>query len=426
MFREFVLGEIARMTNGRMDKGVLELVRGVSINSHQTKPGDLFFALKGQQTDGHNYVGDALRQGAVAAVVERNQSTGREILVNDSLFSLGELARHYRKRYKMKTIGITGTNGKTTVKNLVAAILRTTGQVLHTQHNYNSLIGLPLTILRLRGDEDYLIVEMGTNSPGEIKRLCEIARPDVGVITNIGPGHLQGLQSLEGVRKEKLSLIDALPENGLSLVGEGAGELVRRGVERFSGDMLEDIAITEDGSYFSCQGNAYFTKLLGIGNVYNCLAAIRLTSLLGIDYGTQRTAVARLSPEPGRMEPLRWSRLLVINDTYNANPLSMRAAIDFTRRLKRRKVFVLGDMLELGEKTRKLHEEIGLHARDSADILLTFGEQAEYYKGQHFTDRNRLIRYLREHIAGDEVLLFKASRALHFENYIETLARFMK
>ncbi|UCD18879.1 MAG: UDP-N-acetylmuramoyl-tripeptide--D-alanyl-D-alanine ligase [candidate division WOR-3 bacterium] len=426
MFREFTLAEITRMINGRGRTDMAELVRGVSINSRQTKPGDLFFALKGRQTDGHRYVRDALQEGALASVVEHPQSTGREIFVSDSLFALGELARRYRDDVKARTIGITGTNGKTTVKNMVAAILSMTGRVLPTKYNYNSLIGLPLTILRSQGDEDYLVLEMGTSAPGEIKRLCDIARPDIGLITNVGPGHLEGLQSIEGVMKEKISLVEALPENGLSLVGDGAGELGRSGVERFSSEMLEEITLTERGSYFSYDGNPYSTRLLGMGNAYNCLAAIRLTAMLGIPYHVQRRVLAQLAPEPGRMEPLHWGRLFIVNDTYNANPVSMRAAIDFTRHTKRRKIYVLGDMLELGDKAMELHEEIGKYARDSADLLITFGVHAEYYDGEHFTDGNRLLRYLKNNIAGDEVVLFKASRALHFETYVDALARLMR
>jgi UDP-N-acetylmuramoyl-tripeptide--D-alanyl-D-alanine ligase len=426
MFREFVLGEIASMVNGRMDIGVPELVRRVSINSQETMPGDLFFALKGQRTDGHKYVHEALRRGALAAVVERSQSAAREIVVSDSLFALGEFARHYRQYYNVKTIGITGTNGKTTVKNLLAAILSAEARVVYTQRNYNSLIGLPLTVLRLSGNEDYLVVEMGTSAPGEIRRLCEIARPDVGVITNIGPGHLEGLRSIDGIRKEKLSLIEALPAGSLALVGEGSGESLGDGVERFSMDMLEDIIITEQGSYFSYEGNVYSTRLLGAVNLYNCLAAIRLACMLGIGYPAQRAAVAEMGPEPGRMEPLVWDRLLIINDSYNANPISMKAAIDFVRHLKRRKILVLGDMLELGEKTRELHEQVGSYAADCADLLITFVEMAEHYNGRHFTDGNRLLTYLRENITGDEVVLFKASRLLRFEQYIKALARFMR
>jgi UDP-N-acetylmuramoyl-tripeptide--D-alanyl-D-alanine ligase len=421
MFREFMLGKIAGMVNGRVGASQQELVRGVSIDSRNTRHGDIFFALRGRHTDGHLYVADALRRGALAAVVERTLSAPAEILVENSLFALGELARHYRDYFEVKTIAITGTNGKTSVKNIIAAILKQQTRVLHTEKNYNSLIGLPLTVLRISGREQYLVLEMGTSAPGEIKRLCEIAQPDVGVITNIGAGHLEGLKSMEGIRKEKFALLDALPEDGIALVGEGVDAQDRDNISRFSMDMLQNVDITERGSSFSYRGNTFFTRLLGIGNVYNCLAAICLTSLLGIDDSTQRSAIAELRPEPARMEPIVAGRTLIIDDTYNANPASMKSAIDFVARLDRRKILVLGDMLELGERSEELHEEIGVYARECADMLISFGRTSRYYKGVHFTEQALLRRYLEENITGGEVVLFKASRALHFEKFISEL-----
>jgi len=426
MFRELMLEEISRMISGRTLNARQELVRGVSINSLSTKPGELFFALRGERTDGHRYVEDALQRGAVAAVVEKTQSTSNEILVPDTLFALGELARNYRSRFAVTTIGITGTNGKTTVRNLVSAILGMRSKVLCTQKNYNSLIGLPLTVLRLSGIEDYLVVEMGTNAPGEIKRLCEIAQPNIGMITNVGPGHLEGLDSVNGIMKEKLSLIESLPADGVALVGEGVNVSGRDTILEFSVHMLQALQITEHGSYFTYRNNDFFTNLLGMGNAYNCLAAIVLTSALGIDYEMQRDAIAEVEPEPGRMEPIRIRDLLVINDTYNANPVSMRAAIDFCARLKRRKILVLGDMLELGKETEHLHRDIGVYARQHADLLVTFGHESCLYDGKHFTDENALLAYVGEHLNGDEVVLFKASRGLRFERLVTGLARLLR
>jgi UDP-N-acetylmuramoyl-tripeptide--D-alanyl-D-alanine ligase len=421
MFREFMLGEIVEMVNGEARFFGTELVRRVSINSRQTKPGDLFFALKGQHADGHDYVEDAFRHGALAAVVERKQSFINEILVSDALFALGELARNYRQHFTVKTIGITGTTGKTTVKNLVAAILRKQYRVLCTEKNYNSLIGLPLTILGLSGDEDYSVLEMGTNAAGEIRRLCDVARPDIGLITNIGPGHLAGLKSIEGIRREKFALLDALPRGGLALVGEGAGESTRDNFGRFSRDMIETVEITEHGSSFSYHGSSFFTQLLGMANVYNCLAAVCLTSLMGIDYHAQRVAIAESRPLPGRMEPISVGGLLIINDTYNANPTSMKAAIDFVTALNRRKILVLGDMLELGLRSRELHQDVGHYARRRADILITLGQESELYRGKHFVHKNELLCYLNETLVGDEVVLFKASRALRFEELVNRI-----
>jgi UDP-N-acetylmuramoyl-tripeptide--D-alanyl-D-alanine ligase len=426
MFREFALREIAKMMDGRAHSLRTEMARGVSIDSRETMPGHVFFALKGEHVDGHSFVSEAMEKGAFAAVVERTQSAVDEILVSDTLFALGEFARHYRQHFRNTTICITGTNGKTTVKNLVAVILGRESHVLYTKRNYNSLIGLPLCIFMLTGDEDFLVLEMGTSTPGEIKRLCDIARPDIGLITNIGPGHLDGLESIDGVRNEKYALIEALPPGGFSLVGEGVGAPAGKSVARFSMDMLENLRLTEHGSYFAYQGNEYFTPLLGAANAYNCLAALCLTAMMGIGYVAQRSGLASVKPEPGRLEPMIWDRLLVLNDTYNANPKSMKSAIDFVGRLERRTICVLGDMLELGEQSRRLHEEVGSYARNSADLLVTLGRQSEYYGGKHFTSDNELLRYLKENVRGDEVILFKASRALHFERFVNGLSRLLR
>ncbi len=421
-----MLGEIARMIGSRSSLQGQELVRGVSINSQTVKPGELFFALRGSRADGHAYAGDALQRGAAAAVVDRDLSLPREMKVKDTLFALGELARNYRQHFTVKTIAITGTNGKTTVKNLVAAILQKKTAVLYTGKNYNSLIGLPLTVLRASGDEGYLVLEMGTNKPGEIKRLCEIGRPDIGIITNIGPGHLEGLDSIEGVRKEKLALVDALPPNGRALVGEGVDIADDDKIVRFSADQLEEVEMDEFGCRFSYQGSAFVTRLLGTGNLCNCLAAVCLAQHLGIDYETQRAALAEIKPEPGRMEPVWVKDVLIIDDSYNANPVSMKAAIDFVARSRRRKILVLGDMLELGAQSATMHQEIGAYAQASADVLLTYGSEARHYGGEHLNAEGELLKGLMKTITGDEIVLIKASRALSFERIVARLARMLR
>ena len=423
MFREFTIEAIAKMIGGIKSMAQLELVRGVSINSETTKPGDLFFALKGTRTDGHGFVDEALANGAVAAVVRQGRPCAHAVEVRDTLFALGELARHYRNHFPVRAIGITGTNGTTTVKNLVAAILSRHHKVVSTDKNYNSLIGLPLTILRVSGDEDYLVLEMGTNAPGEIKRLCDIARPEIGMITNVGPGHLEGLDSLEGIRKEKLSLINALPSDGIGVVGEGVAPMPRGNNTVFSASMLEEVDISERGSHFSFRGRSFTTGLLGMGNVYNCLAAICLTAQMGIEYETQREAVAEAKPEPGRMEPNMINGILIIDDTYNANPVSMKAALDFVARSNRRKIVVLGDMLELGEQSEILHQEVGVYAEQRADLLITHGDKSKLYGGYHFSLLNELLNFLGENIRGGEIILIKASRALLFERIVNALAR---
>jgi len=400
-----------------------ELIRGVNIDSRTLKPGELFFALKGENTDGHKYAGDALRKGAVGVVVQNKTGVANEILVTDTLFALGELAHHYRNNFNLPIIAITGTNGKTTVKNLIANILSTKFRVLWTKKSYNSLIGLPLMLFEISGEEDYLVLEMGTSNPGEIKRLCAIAHPLIGVITNIGPGHLKGLGSIEGIRKEKLTLIESLPARGMGFVGPGVDGIQKSNVLRFSFDEIRDIQITESGSSFTYKETEFFTPLLGLNNVYNCFIALKVTEKLGIDIEGQKNAIRKIEPEKGRMEPIKIDGLLIINDTYNANPASMKSAIDFVSHLKRRKILILGDMLELGDESNKYHNEIGNYAREKSDVLLTLGPQAEAYGGIHFDDRDKLVTYLFRILKGEEVILVKASRAMKFEEIVKKILR---
>lgn len=431
MFKELTVAELARVVNARNPVANLELIRGVSIDSRTIKPGEVFFALKGEKTDGHCFVQSARERHAVASVVERAQNIPNEVLVGDALFALGELGRHYRDRFQTVVIGITGTNGKTTVKNTVARLLKKKYRVLSSRKNYNSLIGLPLTIFQLTGAEDFLVLEMGTNHPGEIERLRAIARPRIGVITNIGPGHLAGLGSVDGVRQEKMLLLQGLPADGFGVAGDGvykdyaapAGQPVPGNIIRFSLTDATDVVLTETGSRFHYQAREYFTPLLGLGNVYNCLAALTVVRRLGLDDEVSRAVLADLAPEPGRMEPIRRGNLLVINDAYNANPPSMKAAFDFIAGLKRRRVLVLGDMNELGAESAAQHQAIGAYARDRGDLIVSMGEAAAQYPGRHFKDRVRLVEFLMSRLNGDEAVLVKASHALHFEEIVTEILR---
>ncbi|MCX7994595.1 MAG: UDP-N-acetylmuramoyl-tripeptide--D-alanyl-D-alanine ligase [candidate division WOR-3 bacterium] len=423
MYIEMMLKKAVKVMRGKGGDIRNELVRGVSIDSRTVMPGELFFALKGENTDGHQYTNEAMKKGAVAVVVQRRTNVPNEILVNDTLFALGELALYYRSHFSIPIVAITGTNGKTTVKNLVASILSTKFKVLWTKKSYNSLIGLPLMIFEISGQEDYIVLEMGTSNPGEIKRLCNISKPSIGIITNVGPGHIKGLGSIDGVRKEKLSLIESLPEHGIGFVGPGVGKVERKNVVYFSYDELSGINIDESGSRFIYKNTLFNTPLLGINNVYNCLTALTVTERLGIETAAQKEALGKIKPEKGRMEPIRAGDLLIIDDTYNANPASMKSAIDFIKELKRRKILILGDMLELGDESEKYHREIGRYAKECSDLLLTTGVEAENYSGIHFDDSDKLVSYLLRNLRGDEVILVKASRAMKFERIVKKILR---
>ncbi|MBN2620126.1 UDP-N-acetylmuramoyl-tripeptide--D-alanyl-D-alanine ligase [candidate division WOR-3 bacterium] len=413
---------IAAMVDGRTELGGRELIRGVSIDSRDVQPGDIFFALHGERTDGHKYTRDAVERGAFAVVVDQPTGCDREITVDDTLYALGSFARNYRQRcisQRAKTIAVTGTNGKTTVKNAITAILSTHHHVLSSHKNYNSLIGLPLTLFDLEPHHEYVVLEMGTSRPGEIARLCEIAQPDIGVITLIGPGHLQDLGSLQGVLKEKLSLVDALPADGSAFIGEGVGDIRGKNMSRIDRSLVFNIEITEHGSSFTYQGHRFTTPLLGPANVYNCLIALCVTEHIGMTVETQHQALMAMEPQPGRLEPLEREGVLFINDTYNANPLSMRAAIEFAVHIQRPRIFILGDMLELGVQAKHLHEEIGVLAQGSSDLLVTYGQFARYYGGQHFGDKRELVRFVIASLSGNELILVKASRGLRFEDIID-------
>lgn len=401
----------------------LELVRGVSVDSRTVQPGFLFFALRGERSDGHAFVPDALRKGALAAVVARPSRGDREWPVADTLTALGELARAYRSKLRTRVIGITGTNGKTTVKHLVTRILASRYRVHTGIKSYNSLIGLPLTVLQLSGEETYAILEMGTNHPGEIARLCAIAQPTIGLITNIGPGHLEHFGDLAGVRKEKLALVDALPEDGFVLLGPGVGAIAWRKAGTFGENDVRLISSGESGCEFEYCGTSFQTSLLGAGNIANCVAALALTARLGIPAPEQQRIIAATRCLPGRLEPIRRHGLLVIDDTYNANPQSMRMALDVIATIKRPSVAVLGDMKEMGPDSERFHREIGEYARARCGSLLTLGTLAEAYGGDHCASPEQVLRTLRRSLVGDEVILFKASRALRFEELVHRLLR---
>ncbi len=418
-----MIRDIARIMNGRIRGNDRELARGVSYNSSCTKPGDIFFALRGTRTDGHAYVAAAAGAGAVASVVTRACGTATEIEVKDTLYGLGEFAKFYRRRFDPRTIAIAGTNGKTTVKNLIGNMLRKKYSVCCTKGNLNSLIGAPLTVLGLEPHHEYFVVEIGTNHPGEIGRLSDIVKPDLGVITNISCGHLEGFGSLEAIRNEDLALVNSLPGNGRAFLGEGVGEVAFPNTTYITMNEIKDLRIDETGTSFNFAGEKYATRLLGFSNAVNCLVALQVARHLAVDYHCRQAALDHTQPEPGRLEPLYHKELLIINDCYNANPVSMRAAFDLISHFNRHRVAVIGDMRELGESQIDYHREIGEYARSHCDTLLTTGALAAHYRGRHFKDRRALVNFLVGHLAGDEVVLIKASRALEFEKIIDEILR---
>jgi UDP-N-acetylmuramoyl-tripeptide--D-alanyl-D-alanine ligase len=360
--------------------------RGVSTDTRTLEKGNLFVALAGERFDGHDWLAAAVGKGSAALLIRterwRTHSQDLEgvsvIGVADTLEALGQIARAWRRRFPVPVVAITGSSGKTSTKEMVTAIAARTRRVLATPGNLNNLIGLPQTLLMLNRDHQLAVVEMGTNSPGEIARLAAIAEPGIGLITNIGPAHLEGLGSLEAVREEKGALFTALAGRGTAVLNQD-DEQIAVLARRWRGDRVT-FGLTPGAEVTACrigpagpQGIGFTLLCRGTAapvhlpvpgrhNVTNALAAAAVATALGIDPGTIAAGLADYRPIPGRLEirPLANGTTLII-DTYNANPASVREALRTLEELrgKGRSFAVLGDMLELGPQAEALHREIG-------------------------------------------------------------------
>ncbi|MGA9574122.1 MAG: UDP-N-acetylmuramoyl-tripeptide--D-alanyl-D-alanine ligase, partial [Lysobacterales bacterium] len=349
---------------------------GVTSDSRQVVPGMLFAALPGESFDGHDYVRQAMDRGAVAALVSRSVPADLpQLQVGDVLHALGTLAGHWRLQCPAKVVGITGSNGKTTVKEMVANILRQAGEVLATRGNYNNELGLPLTVFQLKKTHDYAVLEMGASKPGDIAYLAAIARPDVGLITNIGPAHLQGFISVEGVARAKGEMFAALTAQGTAVINAAepwvdlwletnqAGRVFYfngHGKEHIQAhDVGDEVVVNTPVGNFSLQ-----LPLPGLHNLTNALAATAVCLALDIPLALIRSGLESVSPVPGRLSLKQASRgWTVIDDTYNANPASLYAALQVLASQGGEPWLVMGDMKELGSDSRKMHAELGDAAR---------------------------------------------------------------
>ncbi len=375
----------------------------ITTNSRDLAPGSLFIALRGQRYDGHDFVADALRCGAAYAVIERRLEAvppDRIVLVSDTLKALGDLAAWTRAQQPMTVVAVTGSTGKTTTKEMIAAIcaaapgVTARGSVLKTEGNFNNLVGLPLTLLRMRGDEAAAVLEMGMNRRGEIARLTEIARPDYAVITNVGPAHLETLGSIAGVAAAKGELFAGLAPSATIAVNM-EDEWVRRLADRFAGRKVgfgqqaevHARGITDfgsDGVAFDLVIGETAVKvrlpLVGAHNVSNALAAAAIAHAMGIDIDAIATGLRQTAAAAGRMQVVRLGNdVTLIDDAYNANPSSVEAALMALRRFPGRPLVVLGEMWELGDEAAHAHRAIGERAA-------ALGVQQLWVLGAHAAD----------------------------------------
>lgn len=433
-------------------------VKGVSIDSRKIDAGNLFVPFKGENVDGHRFVEDAIKRGAAAALWQKdvpNPPLHLPILiVEDTLIALQELARNYRQELTIKVLGITGSNGKTTTKDMAACLLGQGYQVQKTEGNFNNHIGLPLTILRLKEETQIAILEMGMSSRGEIEFLSKLAQPDAVIITNIGESHLLDLGSREAIADAKLEIILGLKNDGV-IIYHGDEPLLEERLKSYDGDgqlrtfgrsdhndlYPVEITQTTSGNTFKTNRSdiSFHLPVLGTHNVLNALSSMLAAEFFGVAFEKMNEGFASLKLTNMRMELVEGANgVKIINDAYNASPTSMKAAIDLISNLEgyERKVLVLGDMLELGPLEEKYHYQIGAALEaDKIDYVFTYGklgvfiaEGAKQVLGENrvfsFENKEAISNKIQEVVQPDSTLvLIKASRGMKLEEVVNFLQK---
>ncbi len=433
----------------------------ISTDSRTVARGQIFFALRGEKFDGHDFVSAAVKKGAACAVVDRKwyRSAARAhrfvsgsplVVVEDTTRALANLAQIYRRKFGIPVIAVGGSNGKTTTKEMVAKVLSRKYRVLKTAGNHNNQIGVPLTILRMKESHEAAVVEIGTNHPGEIERLCEVLAPSAGVITNIGAEHLEFFKTISGVRREEGKLFASLARDGGTafvntddrLVAELAAMPRRRVNYGFLASSRRHVAGKLFG--FDNKGCAVFeikfagrTELVhlgvpGIHNAANALAAAAVGFRYGLSHPEVREALESFRSYDKRMQMEKVSGVTILNDTYNSNAESSIAALHWlsTVRAAGKRIAVLADMLELGGASVREHEKVGKEAANAGiDRLFTFGKMARriaesargHVETQSFDDKLRLLGTLLQTISSGDVVLVKGSRGMKMEEVVEGL-----
>jgi UDP-N-acetylmuramoyl-tripeptide--D-alanyl-D-alanine ligase len=447
--------DLVRATGGALVAGDLGVaVLGVSIDSRSLGVGEAFFAIRGHRLDGHEFLGEAAARGAACVVVhalpDEPPANVPLVLVDDTTRALGRLGAWHRRRFTLPVVGVTGSNGKTTTKELAAAVLATRWNVLKPAGSFNNQWGLPLTLLRLGPEHEALVVELGTNQPGEIAALAALAAPTVGVVTTVAAVHTEFLGSLDGVREEKAALVRALPADGCAVLNAddprvaGMARDTAARVLTYGRAAGADVRAADEpreeagGLRFTLEAagrRAPVTlALAGRHNAGNALAAAAAGVALGLDLDAIAAGLAAARPVYGRCVWRRAGEVRVLDDTYNANPVSLRAALDTLAagRGPGRLVVVLGDMLELGAITEDAHREAGrLVAALPADELIGFGRHAALAveaaraaglgEARHASTFEDTVAHLLKRLAPGDTVLVKGSRGMRTERIVDAL-----
>jgi len=448
-------GDILSFTRGQLVSGKPETIfTGVSTDSRHTTRGELFIALMGPTYDAHDFILEVHERGAAGAVVmkEIQPIPMAVIQVDDTLEALGDIAAHTRASFAPVVVGITGTTGKTTVKEICASILSLQGNCLKTEKNYNNLIGVPLSLLKMNATHEFAVIEMGSNSPGEINRLSSIAQPTVSILTNLHPAHLNGFGDISGVIREKQAIFNNTKPNGIAVINPYLDNMNKITISKdirqitYSDTLKADISLTEiihqglDGTdlIIDLAGNSIRTRvnLPGRHNVLNVLAACACATGLEIDPEIIAEGIKNARFPGMRSEIIVSDHITILNDSYNASPASMKAALEMLNYAPHAcKVAVIGDMLELGQESKYWHEQLGKWISEAQiDTLVITGQMAEVvydsavsggmdansiYQAQSIDDIHTILS---EMLDKDAVVLIKASRALN----LDRVASFLK
>lgn len=454
MMAEFSIDDVCSATGGVLRQGEVCRFGGIATDTRKINPGDLFVALKGECFDGHDFINEAVKKGAAGVLASRKDcivSSGQTalIIVDDTLKGLQQLARFYRQRFDIPVIAVTGSNGKTTTKDMIYSVLSSRYDVLKTEANYNNEIGLPLTLLNLRSGHEAAVVEMGMRGKGQITELAAIALPTIGVVTNVSETHMELLGSIDNIAAAKAELVQSISRDGLVVLNadnayvramseKTLARTVFFGMASSACDIkAAHIRVEGAGMVFSLSYRGKSAEIsvpaLGNHNIYNALAAIAVGLELGLSIDEIKTGLAGFTATAMRLAVIKTANYTIINDAYNASPSSMTAAIDTLSQLAQgRKIAVLGDMLELGHVAVDAHRRIGRKLADnSIDIVVTVGSLArhiveaarEYGVGTAIACQNHeeASGILQERLQPGDTVLLKGSRGMKMEILLKTL-----
>lgn len=400
----------------------------ITSDTRKCAPGSIFIGIKGANFNGNEFAQEAINKGCAYAIVEEEQYADNQRIfsVNNSIEAIQELAKLHRTTLNTRIIGVTGTNGKTTTKELIASVLKQKYNILYTQGNLNNHIGVPMTLLQLKREHDIAIIEMGANHPGEIKTLVNIARPNYGVITNVGKAHIEGFGSFEGVINTKCELYDFLKENGgKAFLNQGNEILSAKAVEKGlstlpygKGSAIDAEIISSDP--FLCirwKGHTIQSQLIGRYNFENMLAAIAIGCEMGVEEQLIVKALEEYTPTNNRSQFKKTEKNQLIIDAYNANPTSMNASLDnFLQIQANNKTVILGDMKELGHVSETEHQKIAdkLSQSDIQNILLVGANfaQTSCQRAKKFANVEELNTYIESHSLENQLILVKGSNSM--------------